>query len=59
MNVLAIVDFGLTERTGGYKRNFEMMRRLRNLINLDILPSVRNVRLAIDGNRRELVSLLE
>ena len=57
MKILAIVDFGLNEKTGGYKRNLEIMKRLPRLSNVEIIPSLRNVRLY--NYRRDLISLLE
>ncbi|ADX84496.1 glycosyltransferase family 4 protein [Saccharolobus islandicus] len=57
MNVLAVVDFGLNEKTGGYKRNLEIMKRLSRNINVDIIPSLRNVRLY--SCRKDLITLLE
>ncbi|MEM3950152.1 MAG: glycosyltransferase family 1 protein, partial [Saccharolobus sp.] len=57
MNVLAVVDFGLNEKTGGYKRNLEIMKRLPRYVNVDVIPSLRNVRLY--SFRRDLISLLE
>ncbi|QGA53780.1 glycosyltransferase [Sulfolobus sp. E5-1-F] len=56
MNFLAIVDFGLNEKTGGYKRNLEIMKRLPKMVNVDIIPSLRNVRLY--SFRKDLISLL-
>lgn len=57
MKILAVVDFGLNENTGGYKRNYEVMKRLCKLTNVDIIPSLRNVRLY--SYRRDLISLLK
>ncbi|MEM0373860.1 MAG: glycosyltransferase family 4 protein [Sulfolobaceae archaeon] len=57
MRILAIVDFGLNEKTGGYKRNFEVMKRLTKKTKVDIVPSIRNVRL--ESYRRDLISTLE
>ncbi|QXJ35588.1 glycosyltransferase family 4 protein [Saccharolobus shibatae] len=57
MNVLAVVDFGLNEKTGGYKRNLEIMKRFPRYVNVDVIPSTRNVRLY--SFRRDLISLLE
>ncbi|ABP95464.1 MULTISPECIES: glycosyltransferase [Metallosphaera] len=59
MRVLAVVDFGLVEHSGGYKRNLEIMRRLPSYLEVDIVPSLRNVRLALSGHRDELISLLK
>ncbi|BCS93766.1 MAG: D-inositol-3-phosphate glycosyltransferase [Metallosphaera javensis (ex Sakai et al. 2022)] len=58
LKVLAIVDFGLVEHSGGYQRNLEMMRRLPSYLDMDIVPSLRNVRLALNGHRDELLSIL-
>ncbi|WP_338602370.1 glycosyltransferase [Sulfolobus tengchongensis] len=57
MRILAVVDFGLNEKTGGYKRNLEIMKRLPKKAKVDIIPSIRNVRLV--SYRKELVSLLK
>ncbi|AAK43009.1 glycosyltransferase family 1 protein [Saccharolobus solfataricus] len=57
MDILAVVDFGLNEKTGGYKRNFEIMKRLPKRVNIDIVPSIRNVRLY--SFRKDLISLLK
>ena len=57
VKILAIVDFGLNEKTGGYKRNLEIMKRLPRLSNVTIIPSLRNFRLY--KYRKDLISLLE
>jgi len=57
MRILAVVDFGLNEKTGGYKRNLEIMKRLPKKARVDIIPSLRNVRLY--SYRKELISLLK
>jgi len=57
VKILAIVDFGLNEKTGGYKRNLEIMKRLPHLSNVTIIPSLRNFRLY--KYRKDLISLLE
>ncbi|WP_252896852.1 hypothetical protein [Metallosphaera hakonensis] len=59
MKILAVVDFGLTEMSGGYQRNMEVISRLKSIVNLDIVPSLRNMRLAINGHRRELLNLVK
>jgi len=57
VKILSIVDFGLNEKTGGYKRNLEIMKRLPRLSDVEIIPSLRNIRLY--QYRRDLISLLE
>ena len=57
MKILSVVDFGLNEKTGGYKRNLEIMKRLPRLSDVEIIPSLRNIRLY--QYRRDLISLLE
>jgi len=57
VKILSIVDFGLNEKTGGYKRNLEIMKRLPRLSDVEIIPSLRNIRLY--KYRRDLISLLE
>ncbi|BFH74831.1 glycosyltransferase [Sulfurisphaera javensis] len=57
MRILAVVDFGLNENTGGYQRNYEIMKRIVKKADVDIIPSIRNVKLI--SWRRELIKLLK
>jgi glycosyltransferase involved in cell wall biosynthesis len=56
---LAVVsDFGLTEYTGGYKRNEEVLSRLSRKVDLIVIPSTRNMRLAQEGHGDKLKEVL-
>ncbi|QKQ99074.1 glycosyltransferase family 4 protein [Metallosphaera tengchongensis] len=60
MKILAVVDFGLNERSGGYQRNLEIMGRLPKLAKVNIVPSIRNLSYAFNyGRKGELVSVLK
>jgi Glycosyltransferase len=46
LKVLVVADFGLNERTGGYSRNLEVLRRLSKRVELVVFPSTRNLALS-------------
>ncbi|BBD72929.1 hypothetical protein HS1genome_1318 [Sulfodiicoccus acidiphilus] len=59
MRVAVVSDFGLTEITGGYKRNEEVLSRLTKFLDVVVIPSRRDLELAKDGHERELREVLE